>query len=147
MTHDVESRPKVISRDWLDDHGACRDQVQRFERTWPDGVTVTRETLERSATAGLSLEWFVRQVLPHADYADYFMQRDALFAAYMQQRDTLKAAYDAQFDAQEADYLALIRTLGAAWQAQYDALLVNITCDLYQGSARVAEEDATLLPS
>ena len=122
-------QPTIISRKWLDKRGACREQVQLFARVWPDGVAVTRETLELSAKKGLILEWLAERVLPRSDYADYKAQRDTLFADYQAQIGTLYAAYQAQRD-----------TLYAASQAQIDTLLINAVCDLY-------ESDAPALPS
>ena len=144
-------RPTIISRKWLDERGACREQAQLFERVWPNGVTVTRETLEQSAKKGLRLEWFAEQVLPRPDSAALQSQRAALFAALQAQRDPLVAAHVAQrdmlfvnFQAQRfplfAAYQAQIGTLEAAYRAQRDTLLINAVCNLY-GS------DAPALPS
>ena len=137
-------RPKVISLQWLDERGACREQVQLFARVWPDGVAVTRETLEQSATAGLRLEWFAGQVLPRSDYTAFQSQRATLYAALQSQRATLYAAYQEQVAPQyadykmnadyklNADYLAHCDTLGAAYRAQRDTLLINAVCDSYE---------------
>ena len=155
-------QPTIISRKWLDKRGACREQVQLFARVWPDGVAVTRETLEQSAKKGLILEWLAERVLPCSDYddykaqrgtlyADYQAQRDMLYADYQAQigmlesasqaqRDTLFAAYQAQRDTQGAASQAQIDTLEAAYRVQRDTLLINAVCDLY-------ESDAPALPS
>ena len=136
--------PKVISLQWLDDHGACREQLVLFARVWPDGVTVTRETLEQSATAGLSLEWFAGQVLPRSAYVAYrallraqevvyIAQLDALYAASQAQRGTLNAASQAQLaPSVYADYFAQLDPLYAAYKAQLVPLLINALSDLYE---------------
>ena len=151
MSDQTVQRPTIISRKWLDEHGACRAQAQLFERVWPNGVTVTRETLEQSAKKGLILEWLAERVLPRSDYAAYQSQRAALYAAYQAQldtlyadykvqRDTLHTDYDAQRDTMEADSPTQIARLEAAYRAQRDTLLINAVCDSY-GS------DAPALPS
>ena len=151
----------IISRKWLDERGACREQVQLFEQVWPDGVAVTRETLELSAKAGLILQWFAERVLPRSDYAAYRSQWDALYTAYQSQRDTLyaalqsqcktlyaalqsqrepqvgtlEAACEVQCDKLFSVYLAQRDTLYAAYQSQRDTLLINALCDLYESDA------------
>ena len=125
-------RPTIISRKWLDERGACREQAQLFERVWPDGVTVTRETLELSAKKGLRLEWFAEQVLPRPDSAAYQSQRAALYAAYQAQLDTLYADYKVQRDTMEADSTTQIARLEVAYRVQRDTLFINALCDLYE---------------
>ena len=109
IQHPTIQQPTIISRKWLDEHGACREQAQLFERVWPDGVAVTRETLELSAKAGLILQWFAERVLPRSNYAVFRAQWAALYAAY-----------DAQYG-----------MLYAAYQSQRDTLLINAVCDFY----------------
>ena len=151
MSDQTVQRPKIISRKWLDERGACREQAQLFERVWPDGVAVTRETLELSAKKGLRLEWFAERVLPRSDYAAFQSQRAALYAAYQAQiapmvadyqaqLDTLYADYKVQRDTMEADSTTQIARLEVAYRAQRDTLLINAVCNLY-GS------DAPALPS
>ena len=140
MSDQTVQRPTIISRKWLDEHGACREQAELFERVWPDGVAVTRETLELSAKKGLRLEWFAEQVLPLPDSAAYQSQRAALYAAYQAQLGTLYADYKVQRDTLYTAYQAQIGTLEAAYRAQRDTLLINAVCNLY-GS------DAPALPS
>ena len=140
MSDQTVQRPTIISREWLDERGACREQAQLFARVWPDGVSVTRETLEQSAKKGLSLEWFAEQVLPRPDYAAFQAQRAALYAAYQAQLDTLDADYKVQRDTMEADSTTQIARLEAAYRAQRDTLLINAVCNLYGA-------DAPALPS
>ena len=158
MSDQTIQQPTIISRKWLRDHGACREQAELFERVWPDGVAVTRENLEQSATAGLSLEWFAEQVLPRSDYDDYQAQRYTLFAAYQAQRDMLFANFQAQRNAlyaalqsrRTAAHVALytayktqIAPLGAAYHAHLDTLHINAVCNLYGADAPAIGEGAT----
>ena len=122
MSDQTAQRPTIISRKWLDDRGACREQAQLFERVWPDGVTVTRETLELSAKKGLSLEWFAEQVLPRSDYAAFQSQRDTLGLACLAHLGTLHVAYEAQLRTLHADYDAQFDTLEAACPTHRAAL-------------------------
>ena len=124
MSDQTIQQPTIISRKWLDERNACRSQAQLFEQVWPDGVAVTRETLELSAKAGLILQWFAERVLPRSDYAAYRAQWDTLYADYQAQCDALYANYQAQRD-----------TLCANYQAQYDTLLINALCNLYESDA------------
>ena len=154
MSDQTVQRPTIISRKWLGERGACREQSELFERVWPDGMAVTRETLEQSATAGLRLEWFAERLLPRSDYAAFQSQQAALYAALQAQRDPLVAAHVAQrdmlfanFQAQRfplfAAYQAQIGTLEAASQSQRDTLLINAVCNLYGADASAIGEGAT----
>ena len=154
MSDQPVQRPTIISRKWLDEHGACREQAELFGRVWPDGVAVTRETLELSAKKGLRLEWFAEQVLPRSDYAAFQAQRDTLglaclahlgtlHVAYEAQLRTLHADYDAQRDTMEADSPTQIARLEAAYRAQRDTLLINAVCNLYGADAPALPPSAT----
>ena len=43
--------PAVITDAWLEQHGACRDGLASFRRTFPDGAPVTVESLDRAYAA------------------------------------------------------------------------------------------------
>jgi predicted DsbA family dithiol-disulfide isomerase len=62
MTAPSRAAP-TITRAWLEDRGACHDQVATFAAEWPDGVEITREALLRAAELGLDLSWFADHVL------------------------------------------------------------------------------------
>ncbi len=62
MTAPSRAAP-TITRAWLEDRGACHDQVATFSAEWPDGVEITREALLRAAGLELDLSWFADHVL------------------------------------------------------------------------------------
>ena len=53
--------PLTITRAWLDQYGACKEQADLFEKLWPQGAVVTQDTLASAARAGLSLEWLAEK--------------------------------------------------------------------------------------
>jgi len=98
--------PLTITRAWLDQYGACKDQADLFEKLWPQGAVVTQDTLASAARAGLSLEWLAEKVLPPALYAAYLAERVPLLADYMAKHEVLDADYHAKRAPLLADYRA-----------------------------------------
>jgi len=116
--------PLTITRAWLAQHDACEDQADLFEKLWPDGAVVTKDTLARAVRAGLSLEWLVKQVLSPAAYAAYLMERGPLDAGYMAEYVVLDAAYRATWNVMDAAHEANMNALLATYRARRDALLI-----------------------
>ena len=127
--------PLTITCAWLAQHGACKDQADLFEKLWPDGAVVTKDTLARAARAGLSLEWLAEKVLPPALYAAYLAERVPLLTDDQAKREVLDAAYYAkrapllaEYRAKRAplleEYVAKDTPLYADYEAQRNTLLI-----------------------
>ena len=56
--------PKLITAAWLLKKGACKHQVMRFQKRWPDGAEITAENLRAAWRMKLDFFWFVRKCLP-----------------------------------------------------------------------------------
>ena len=53
----------LITAKMLRGRGACKDQIDTFEQTWPDGAELTLDNLIRAAKLDLSIEWFAENFL------------------------------------------------------------------------------------
>lgn len=121
-----DSLPLAITREWLDRHSACKDQIDLFDETYPDGVLVTWETLVRAGCAGLNLEWFAQRVLLPAAYAAYDAERAPLYANYQVKRDALLANYEAKLDVLAANCKVKCAVLSdATFRAKRNVLLAE----------------------
>ena len=56
--------PKLITAAWLLKKGACKRQVMRFQKRWPDGAEITAENVKKAQWLGLDLYWFIYTNLP-----------------------------------------------------------------------------------
>lgn len=79
-----------ITKEWLLEHKASPDQVVFFLKKWPQGMDMTRESLQ---TPGLDLKWFMRElVLPISIQAKFErtvrMARDKYDSVSMEVYDT-----------------------------------------------------------
>ena len=117
--------PLTITRAWLDQYGACKDQADLFEKLWPQGAVVTQDTLTSAARAGLSLEWLAEKVLPPALYAAYLAKRVPLLADYMAKHEVLVADYHAKRAPLLADYQAMLAPLFDDYLAERVPLLAD----------------------
>ena len=49
-----------ITKEMLEAKNACEDQIELFERTFPNGVEVNDESVARAVSVGLDVVWAVR---------------------------------------------------------------------------------------
>jgi hypothetical protein len=108
-----------ITKTWLEERGACEDQLELFGKLYPDGVGLTRAALIEAANAGLYVDWledqldikpilraeYERQIAPL--WAEYDRQIAPLWAEYDRQIAPLRAEYERQIAALLADALEL----------------------------------------
>lgn len=152
--------PPRITREWLDQNGACEGQANLFEETWPEGVLVTQKSLALSAKAGLSLAWFAEQILSPFAYTDYLTEDTPLYAAchaksvllyneYEAERVLLVTSckqleatmplwetdYRAKRDILHAAYTAKRTALYAEYEPKRDALLIAALWGVYEKEA------------
>ena len=161
MANTMNVLPRRISPKWLEDKGACGDQVKLFAGEWPDGCDVTEANLRRAGEIGMLLEWLADRALPRSLYADYQAKRapldadyrakfaplvanyqakrEALYADYQAKRALLDADYEAKRAPLYADYQAKRAPLDADYQAKRDALLIGFLWPYYESHVAVPE--------
>ena len=83
-----------ITHAFLVHHHACADQCALFVQRYPQGLTVSAETLTEAAQAGLSIGWLA-QFIPATRLAAYQAGRAPLLATYRAGRAPLLATYEA----------------------------------------------------
>ena len=62
---------KRISHRWLTRHEACSDQVDIFDREWPDGADLTAQNIRRAAELHLDLHWLAIHILKAVAWRAY----------------------------------------------------------------------------
>ena len=107
--------PKRITMAWLREQGACKDEVARFRRAWPNGVRPNLATARRAARIGFDLGWVAKCLLPARAWAAYEEAVAAARAAYEEAIAPVWAAYE------EAAAAALVR----AYEEAVAAALVH----------------------
>ena len=73
--------PKRITVKWLEEHGACRKQVRRFKRYWPDGAMLNARNLRNAARLRFSLGWLVCKVLSTRQAGRFYEMTEEAFEA------------------------------------------------------------------
>lgn len=71
-----------VTKQLLEEHNTCEDQLIIFESEWPNGVNLTPNVLRRALEIGLNLRWFVNHVLPASVRDDYNKTMDAAINDY-----------------------------------------------------------------
>ena len=96
--------------------GACTEQRELFEATFPEGMPITVENIERAFRVGLAVEWAVERRFPAPLWEEYERQRAPLWEEYKRQRAPLLAKYERQrapfweeYERKEAPLLAEYR--------------------------------------
>ena len=139
--------PVTITRQWLEEQGACTWKVDLFEKIWPNGVVVTYEALVSAAKAGLSLSWLAERVLSRSAYselevktevlqaeyeakitpvfADHEAKRDLLHTVYWTTRNSLGEDRKAECDTLEAGYESMVATLRDEYSAASESIVLE----------------------
>ena len=121
--------PLTITRKWLDQHNACKDQADLFERIWPEGVAVTEEALADAAKAGLNLDWLAERVLSLPVYDEYLAKYALLYVDFQLERNALLPCSGSKIVSLAADY-----------QAKCNTLLIVALWDVYEKEAKHHED-------
>ena len=101
---------KKINSKWLIARHACLKEQTMFEKEWPDGGAITKESLTRAAELGLDLEWFTRRIMPSLlddqyeanvapHLAEHQAERDMIYAEYQEKRTLVCAKHRAKVNA------------------------------------------------
>ena len=112
---------------------ACREQVNLFAATFPDGVEIT-EAVCLSVADKFDFEWAAARLFTAGAWANYLAGRAAILVEYNAKRARIRAEYEAKCAASLAEYLSgRVRILeeyrtecapiGAEYQRQRAALL------------------------
>lgn len=107
-----------ITVEYLKRLNACKDQVDLFAKTFPDGAKVTRDNLAKARAAGLNVEWFAAEVY-----------RGAVKSALINYHDSARKSARDAYDARKVAGAAYDAAIAAAWTA-YDAAIDDIILDV-----------------
>lgn len=77
-------------------HWACEEHLTLFKATFPDGMEITEENIERAFGVGLLVEWAVQRLFPKPLWAEYKCQKALLLAEYERREAPLWAEYNRQ---------------------------------------------------
>jgi len=72
---------------------ACKHQVKIFEDEWPDGCTVSLETIRRAQSLNITVQWAAEQFLKDKFLENYVEARATLWGDYEEARATLWSTY------------------------------------------------------
>ena len=103
-----------ITKEWFLEHKASPDQVVLFLKKWPQGMDVTRESLQ---TPGLDLKWFIQElVLPDSAQAEIDRANEMSLREYRLAWITAQVELDL---AKAVAYVQFVRVMAVA-SAKYD---------------------------
>ncbi len=54
---------REITCEWLEEHEACEDHVEKFAATFGDRAELTRANAVRAVRAGLDIDWLATRLL------------------------------------------------------------------------------------
>jgi hypothetical protein len=135
-----------ITKTWLKERGACEDQLELFDKLYPDGVELTRAALIEAANAGLHVDWLedqldiksiLRNEYEHQKillWTEYWRQIAPLWAEYERERTPLWrsalstgswAEYERQKEPLQNEYERLIAPILAEYECQRALLLAD----------------------
>ena len=118
---------RTITRSWLTNKGACRDQVDRFSGLYPKGMPLTAENVWACHKAGLDVIWAACHLMTKAQRQTFILytlrQRQPHLVSLLARAGLKKQSVQIKslkFDT-VADATAAIPVLNAAWAAAWDA--------------------------
>lgn len=53
---------KTLKISWLLQHGACKGQIENFQRCFGNAAELNRDNLVKGVKAGLNLNWLARKL-------------------------------------------------------------------------------------
>ena len=87
---------EIITHKWLAERKACKEQLDIFDKEWPDGMELTKENLLKCAELQLNLTWFAKHYLDAFLWAEFERQRIFLWAEFERQRIFLWTEFERQ---------------------------------------------------
>ncbi len=104
-----------ITKELLERHNACEDQVDLFISLFPEGTEVTEESCLKAVEGGIDFEWACCNLLKNQDA--YEAARKPLWDAYDAAVKAFRDAYNAAVKPFWDDYNAAIKPLRDAYIA------------------------------
>jgi len=124
-----------ITREWLEDRGACADQVELFARLYPDGVVLSRAALIEAAANGLRVSWLGARVLRGEQRAEYERQAAQLWAEYLCHKGRLWAECNRKEAPLRAEYERQVVHL----EVEYERRVAPLLADALAANDRLRE--------
>ena len=85
-----------VTKQWLVEHDADEDQIEIFDKRWPDGVELTRDVLVEANSLKLVLGWFVEKLATPEANVEFDRDYDVAWRSY-------KSAIDLAWTARAVD--------------------------------------------
>ena len=82
-----------ITTEYLEAHNACPEQVELFDKTFPEGTSITRKACLAAGKAGLNLDWLAGRLFDEQTYDAYTEAAASAFKAYAKARASADKAY------------------------------------------------------
>ena len=83
----------LITLEFLVSKDACEDERDIFAKEWPEGVLLTRKSLQRATELSLNLDWLAGAVLPPGQLKTYKDADAPLWKTYKDACDPLLKTY------------------------------------------------------
>jgi len=84
-----------ITKEWLEQRGACIEQVETFAAEWPDGTEIDAASLQRIIQLNLDIDWLASEILPAPAFKAYEAARATSLRAYVEATAPAFKAYEA----------------------------------------------------
>lgn len=127
----------LVTKQLLEQHNTCQEQLDIFNSEWPDGVVLTPTVLRRCLEIDLNLRWFVNNVMPLSVRDTYNQTIESAIANYEKAKQFAESLF-------KADTISLkdkrYHTYGPEEQEIEDAAQSNFTARL--ASAKTELDDA-----
>ena len=70
----TSEKPIKINLSFLKRKNACDFGLETFEKNYPDGLPLTKESLKDAASKGLHLDWAMRRILTKEAWEEFFQE-------------------------------------------------------------------------
>jgi hypothetical protein len=148
----IATELRVITREWLEEHEACDDHVEKFAATFGDEAELTRANAIKAARAGLDIDWLAGKLLDATALRAYEEAKVPAWRAYQEAKAPAWRAYqEARAPAWRAYQEATAPALRAyeearapAWRAYQEAETTALRA--YEEAKATALCDALHLP-
>jgi hypothetical protein len=127
----------IVTKEWLEDHEACRDQVKVFVAEWPDGAELTLENLRRAADIGLSIDWLACKIFDRNQLDEYDHATDPEWAEYQRALAPARAEYHRKREWDE------YKRATAPALAEYSRAVAPIVWEIISKRARTNKKEAS----
>lgn len=95
----VRIKPGQVSIETLEKLGACKEQVELFRRTFPDGADFTEPNILQAVAAGLNVDWFGKRVVAPEPWRAYEDATTAAWNAHEREKRPTRVVYDKEVTA------------------------------------------------